>query len=90
MEESNNNTGKLIGALVVGAAIGAILGILFAPDKGSETRNKLSKKGGELTDAMKEKISHYLDVFKKESSEVKDKVIESMENGKAKFEKTTA
>lgn len=56
MEKSNNNTGKIIGALLVGAAIGGALGILFAPDKGSVTRKKLFSKGEELTDNLKDTL----------------------------------
>lgn len=37
----SNNTGNTIAAVLVGAAIGAGIGILFAPDKGSKTREKL-------------------------------------------------
>jgi gas vesicle protein len=56
MEKSNNNTGKIIGALLVGAAIGGALGILFAPDKGSVTRKRLFSKGEELKDNLKDTL----------------------------------
>jgi len=55
--ENSNNTGKIIGAVLVGVAIGGILGILFAPDKGSETRKKLLAKGEGFKDLIQDKIS---------------------------------
>ncbi len=59
--EKSNNTGKLIGALLVGAAIGGALGILFAPDKGSVTRKKLMAKGNDLKNDLKEKANEFMD-----------------------------
>ena len=42
------STFGLLAALLTGAAIGGALGILFAPDKGSETRKKISDKSSDL------------------------------------------
>ena len=56
MTNSNDNV-KLIGALLLGAAVGGALGILLAPDKGSETRKKILAKSDDLTDSLKEKFT---------------------------------
>lgn len=37
--------------VLIGVTVGAILGILYAPDKGTETRRKLSERGKNLRDA---------------------------------------
>ena len=51
---SKKETGKGIGKFVAGAAIGAGLGILFAPKKGSETRKELKEKMDELLKKAKD------------------------------------
>ncbi len=43
-----------VGKIALGAAIGAGLGILFAPKKGSETREELKKKLDELLNQAKD------------------------------------
>lgn len=81
--ENSNDTGRLIGALILGAAIGGALGILFAPDKGSETRRKIAQKSGDLTDSVKEKFMGLIDEVKKEVSSIKNKSHELVEKNGA-------
>lgn len=54
--ENSNSKGSLVLALLGGVAIGALLGILFAPDKGSETRKKIVDKASKTGERVKEKI----------------------------------
>lgn len=49
-------TGKTLIGLLGGVAIGSILGILFAPDKGTNTRKKIAKKSNEATDSLKQQL----------------------------------
>jgi gas vesicle protein len=51
-----DNTAKVLIALAAGAAAGAVLGILFAPAKGTETRDNIIKKGKEFADDMSKKF----------------------------------
>jgi gas vesicle protein len=54
-------TGKVLLGVLAGVAAGAILGILFAPDKGSVTRKKISKKGKDYTNAVKDKFNEFVE-----------------------------
>lgn len=82
--ENSNNSGKVIGALILGAAIGGVLGILFAPEKGAKTRKKLIGRGQDLTDAIKEKFNGLLTTDEEESETVKHKKNGFIHNGKSK------
>jgi gas vesicle protein len=47
-----SNSSKILIGFIDGAAIGGALGILLAPDKGSETRKRIVEKGNDLGDSL--------------------------------------
>lgn len=65
------STGKLIAGIMAGAATGAILGLLFAPDKGTETRKKIAKKGTDITDAIKNGFTSMTDAITNKVDHIK-------------------
>ncbi|MEZ4874807.1 MAG: YtxH domain-containing protein [Flavobacteriaceae bacterium] len=84
-----SKTGNVITGIVSGLAVGATIGILFAPDKGSKTRKKIKKTAVESKDALMEKtheitdqITHAFSTKKNEFSKELDKMVEDM-SGKA-------
>ena len=68
-----NKTNVAIGVLA-GLAVGALLGVLFAPDKGSETRKKLSRKATDTADNLKGKFNELLDGLDEKFDSEKDEV----------------
>jgi gas vesicle protein len=71
----NDNT-KVVVALLAGLAAGAALGILFAPEKGTETRDKLSESLKKLGDSIKETAATEIDNL----VGLKDKVVENIKS----------
>jgi gas vesicle protein len=67
---------KVVIALLVGLAAGAALGVLFAPDAGSETRDKLSESLKDLGESIKKTATNEINNL----SGLKDKVINNLKN----------
>jgi gas vesicle protein len=67
---------KVVVALLVGLAAGAALGILFAPDKGNETRDKLAESLKNLGESIKETASKEIDNL----LAYKDKVVDNLKS----------
>ena len=75
------NTKTTLG-FIAGAAIGAIAGILLAPDSGANTRKKIAEKAGNLKDAVKDSTSDWLDNLQKgveqEATQAKENIVPKM------------
>ncbi len=71
-----NDNGKIVTALLAGLAAGAVLGIIFAPEKGSETREKLNESLADLGDAIKERAEEQFDQL----SDLKDKIVAAVKS----------
>ena len=78
------NSGKIVLGVLAGAVAGAALGILFAPDKGSTTRKKISKKGQDLAEGLQEKFGEFVDNIKEKFETAKEEASVLSDNGNIK------
>jgi gas vesicle protein len=81
------NASKILLSFVTGAAIGAALGILFAPDKGTETRRKISEKSNDMANSLKDNFNDFVDGMKDRFSAAKDEAEDVAEKGLSKLNK---
>jgi gas vesicle protein len=71
---------KVLWGFLAGAAIGGALGILLAPDKGTETRRKIMEKGSDISDSFKDKFNDVKDRFNDVKEKFNDVVDEVKDN----------
>jgi gas vesicle protein len=71
-----NDNSKVVIALLAGLAAGAALGILFAPEKGTETRDKLTESLKKLGESIRDTAATEIDNL----VGLKDKVVENIKS----------
>jgi len=57
----SDRTGDFLKGLVIGGLVGAVVGILYAPKSGKETREEIGKKAEELLAKAKEEYEQALE-----------------------------
>ena len=76
-----NNTSKILIALVAVATAGAIVGILFAPDKGRETRRKIKEQGRKVVDD----VQYNFRKVKEKFNELKEDIVQTVKEKVEEF-----
>jgi gas vesicle protein len=79
-------SGKVVLGVLAGVAIGAVLGILLAPEKGSVTRNQILNKGEDFTNDLTRKFDSFIDEASRKYENAIHQAEELSARGKAKFD----
>ena len=77
------NTGRALLGVLAGVAAGAAWGILYAPDKGANTRKKILKKRDETTDDLNEKFNEFIELITNKCESLKEEAARVADNGRA-------
>ena len=79
------STGNVVLGTLAGIAIGAVAGILYAPEKGSKTRKQIMDKSDEYVDELKSKVDDFSDSLTNKFESTKKDAENLVEKGKAKY-----
>lgn len=82
------STGKVVLGTLAGLAIGAIAGILFAPEKGSVTRKQIMDLGDDFMDDMTSKFGQLSDSIAEKLEGTKKEIEAIAEKGKLKYDES--
>ncbi|MEN3013329.1 MAG: YtxH domain-containing protein [Endomicrobiia bacterium] len=86
MSEKNSNSTL---AFLLGLTVGALLGILFAPAEGRETRKKIAKYLEELEEKGEEYLEKGKEFIEEEAGKIRKFVDETKDKIAKKFSKET-
>jgi len=79
--KTDTDSAMPIVALLAGLAVGTVIGMLFAPERGADIRGKISDKAGDLAESVKDKVQSVKEKLRTETDkavEVKDQVVEDV------------
>ena len=77
---------KIILGVLGGVAVGALLGVLFAPEKGDKTRKKIMEKSNDYADELKDKLDSLLGTVSRKYAKLKREGESLFAEGKSKFQ----
>ncbi|WEK17479.1 MAG: YtxH domain-containing protein [Candidatus Pedobacter colombiensis] len=84
-----DTTGSVV-ALLAGLAVGAVLGVLFAPESGKKTRGRISDKAMDAADGIKngyQSIKDHITMHKDNLVDLKDQVVDNVKSKAATVSK---
>lgn len=84
------SSGKVLLGVLAGVATGAVLGILFAPDKGSSTRKKIAKKSDKYAEELGVKFDKIMNSISDKFETVRTDAVHLVEKGKRKLDEAEA
>ncbi len=79
-------TNNIAIGILGGIAAGAILGILFAPAKGKDTRKQIAKKSNDYASELKDKFGDIMETITDKYEQMRHNGEELVATGKSKFE----
>ncbi len=80
------SSNKVLLGVLAGVAAGALVGILFAPDKGSRTRRNIVRKGEDTVEDLKDQFDDLLETFTDKVESAKEDLEALISKGKSKYE----
>ena len=76
---------KIILGVLGGVAVGALLGVLFAPEKGDKTRKKIIDKSNDYADELKDKLDTLLGTINRKYEKIWKEGESLIAEGKSRF-----
>ena len=83
-------TDKVVLGILGGVAAGALLGILFAPEKGDKTRRRIMDKSNDYADELKDKLDTLLGTMTNKYEKIWKEGESLISQGKSKFDDAKA
>lgn len=86
----NNNSGSVLASLLLGAAAGVALGLLYAPEEGKKTRKKIKEKADDLACQAKDQYAVAVENARKQYEKAKEQYEAVTEKAKEQYGNITS